>query len=450
MNDCVRDANAAALDRSAGPPDPRDFAALSRRLPAARLKLAPVYRAAMFDPFTALIQDLQKAGFDEVLAQDKQDDGAGRLMMDLAHSLLQPADGFERSSLRAFQEVVADLYDGFLSAQDRVGVKKPDRSVLAPMVKFGEPETGPYTWSAEVTTEFGVEGQRPFLTGLVSLPPSNARKGLMAWSALSHETAGHDILGADTGLRAELAEAVERALVQARMGSLAEYWSDRIEETAADVMGILNMGPAAGIGLIAFFRGFGGALRNEGAPEDSHPVDILRGFLAASSVRLLMFADRNRWADVIRNETIRDLRTIRIPGRLITTRRQAERSAEIVANTIINTRMRSLENTALGQIQNWRDRDEAVTDRLRGHLRATGPIPVSLGSDAFAAHGVAGAVLAALSGELPVATAQQRMIEMLGVMHDQNQAFGPLFLTQRGNVFAHRCFADRKAVKMKE
>ena len=121
---------------------------------------------------------------------------------------------------------------------------------------------------------------------VVSVPPAHARFGLLAWSALGHETAGHDILHADTGLPEEISKAVQIALEeQGLKDGLPEYWSSRIDETASDVCGILNMGPAAGIGLIGYFRGlnkaFGGEpkLRNQGG-RGPHPADILRGYLA--------------------------------------------------------------------------------------------------------------------------------------------------------------------------
>ena len=36
-----------------------------------------------------------------------------------------------------FQEVISDLYDGFLSAEDRRGVKEPDFETIPPLVKPG-------------------------------------------------------------------------------------------------------------------------------------------------------------------------------------------------------------------------------------------------------------------------------------------------------------------------
>ncbi|HEY1308306.1 MAG TPA: hypothetical protein VGF24_32380 [Vicinamibacterales bacterium] len=436
MAACVADASAAIRDRDPGPADPRQFADLMTRLTRAKSKLAPIYQQGMFDPFVATLTALGENEFKKILASDVNNDRAGRLMMDIAQALLQPGEGFQHAALRAFQELVSDLYDGFLSAEDRRGVKPPDRGVTAPMVKFGEPRSGPYTWPIEATGSFRVRGTPGPSSAVVSLPPSNGRLGLMAWSSIGHETAGHDILSADRGLKSEIADTVADALTAGGLRSLAEYWSERIDETASDVMGILNMGPAAGIGLIAFFRGFDGLLRSDGPTDDPHPADVLRGFLASATVRLLEFDDHNRWADVIRAETVKDMRRITIAGRAVTPA-QAEKSAAIVAQTVVTTRLRSLERTPLGRIQNWRNADEKIADRLRAMLIAQGPLPNNFGSDAFAAHAVAAAVLAGLAGQAAIPDLQTRMIKMLNVMHDQNASFGPLFVSQPGNISAH-------------
>ena len=99
-----------------------------------------------------------------------------------------------------------------------------------------------------------------------------------------------------SGLSAELGRFVQEELENANIGfGLPEYWSHRIEETASDVMGILNMGPAAAIGIVAYFRGLASAngrppkLRTVGPLGDSHPADILRGYLGSATVALLSF-----------------------------------------------------------------------------------------------------------------------------------------------------------------
>jgi hypothetical protein len=433
---CIADASLAIRDRDPGPADPREFSDVMARLANARSSLAPIYQQGVFEPFVATLSALGDTEFNRILAADVNNDRAARLMMDIAQALLQPAEGVEREALRAFQELVSDLYDGFLSAEDRRGMKPPDRGVIAPMVKFGEPRSGPYAWPIEATSSFRVGGTTGPNSAIVSLPPSMARGGLMAWSSICQETAGHDILGADRGLAAELSDSVASALSSAGMKSLATYWSERIDETASDVMGILNMGPAAGIGLVAFFRGFDGLLRSNGPTDDPHPSDVMRGFLAAATVRLLEFDDHDRWADLIRGETLKDVRRLTIAGRPISPAR-AEKSAAIAAATIVSTRLRSLERTPLGRIQNWRNADDKVTARLRRLLTSSAPPPGNFGSDAYAAHAVAAAVLAALAGDAAIPDLQMRMMCMLNVMHDRNASFGPLFVSQPGNISAH-------------
>src|SRR4030095_11558715 len=120
--------------------------------------LRTIEQQGMFEPVVATLTALGETEFNRILASDVNNDRAGRLMMDIAQALLQPPEGFQHESLRAFQELVSDLYDGFLSAEDRRGVKPPDRSVMALMVKFGEPRSGPYTWAIEATSSFRVTG----------------------------------------------------------------------------------------------------------------------------------------------------------------------------------------------------------------------------------------------------------------------------------------------------
>ena len=145
-------------------------------------------------------------------------------------------------------------------------------------MKWGNPDSGPYTWPADATENFNLE------TAIVNLPPSHSRAGILGWAALGHETAGHDILHADQGLFEEITTLVQSALEQQGVKQgLPDYWSSRIDETASDCLGILNMGPMAGIGIIGYFRGLNDAftgvpkLGNEGSANDVHPADILRG-----------------------------------------------------------------------------------------------------------------------------------------------------------------------------
>jgi hypothetical protein len=345
---------------------------------------------------------------------------------------------------RGFQEVISDLYDGFLSAEDRQGVKKPDRQVFPALVKWGRPDFGPYTWPIDATAVFGLE------VAVVSLPPSNARHGLVAWSALPHECTGHDILHADIGLLQELKAEVANALtVQGFPEDLVLYWSERMDETASDVIGILNLGPAAGIGLIAYFRGLNAAwgagpkLRSQGSAGDPHPADILRGFLASSTTGLLNFGGAKAWSACIADETRKDLARILL-GSFEITHKQAEESAAIVAKTVAQGPLNSLEGHSLSEIQNWEDEDEEIAAQLGACLTSLGATQPATSSPYYAAHAVAGAVVEGLRKGANIQLLFDRLLSMLKTMNEENPSWGPLFVAHPGDIARMRTYIPLK------
>jgi len=425
----VEDARQAALAHQDGPPDPTGFAALRTRLERASAKLPQEYRDAVAVPLARTLDRLGARGFARVLAEDPQREGDAALLLDVAQAVLQQGERYEARATGAFEEVVSDLYDGFLSAEDRRGVKPPDHGVIPPLVRWGSAENGPYTWPVTATASLDVKA------AVVSLPAANASGGLLAWAALAHETAGHDILAADAGLQDELARTVrEKLLAQKMAPAVADYWADRIDETAADVLGVLNMGPAAAVGLIGYFRALNGAwggtpsLRNVGGEDDPHPADIARAYLAAETVRLLSFDGAAQWADRLVAEADRDLGHIRF-GPVAVTAAVAKASAAAVARAIVRTRLGALEGHAIGEIQDWRNRDEAVVAELRRGLRAGAAASGGAGggagagkyaAGAYAAHAVAAGVYEAVAGTGNPKEVMSGMIGVLAAMHDAN------------------------------
>ncbi|MDF2679274.1 MAG: hypothetical protein K0R47_464 [Brevibacillus sp.] len=441
LQTCMEDVALAALDENNGPPDPTEYQSLYGRLQDAAETLPPLYREHVYNPFLQSMDKLSESGFAEMLRRDPHKEREAGLFCDIAQAILQNGEAYEREATDAFQEVVSDLYDGFLSEEDRNGIKPPDVSLIAPLVKWGRPQFGPYTWTAEATAHFGIK------TSIVNLPPANARLGLLAWSALGHETAGHDILHADTGLLGELQQTVFDALAdELHNRAMADYWSLRIDETASDVLGILNTGPAAGIGLIGYFRGLNKAytgqatLRNAGPQNDPHPADILRGYLAAETVRMLHFDNATDWADALLEETDRDLKGITL-GRTALDADLAKKSAAIVARTITEARLLSLEGHALGQIQNWHNDDERIVQEIRSHFSGSQTVHDGIVSGMYAAHVVAAAVTSAVAGELEAPTVFTGMTTLLKSMHDANPSWGPLYVRHRGDLTPHRIYS---------
>lgn len=433
----IDDARLAAEATDTGPTDPVRFSDLLQRLTAVHGSFPPVYEQHFVSPFIATLQGLGEAKFKQILLQDPNHESSAGLLYDIAQAILQHGEGYLKPSTRAFQEFISDLYDGFLSAADRRGVKEPDQGVVPPLAKWGNPDFGPYTWPVDATASFKVQA------GVVNMPPANATGGLVSWAALGHETAGHDILHADTGLQDELAQALRTSLAPLGHG-LADYWSERIDETSSDVMGILNLGPAAGIGLIAYFRALGlafgapGKLRSDGPANDPHPADIVRGYLAAEVVALLKFKGAAAWAKTIAAETDKDRGTITLAGQTISPT-LARKSAKVVASTLVKYKAAALENHALGEIQNWADSDEALLQGARLAMRTGKPLPPTpAGITLYAAHLVSAAVIEALSvapgAGKTVPELQARLIQDLNVLHDQNPSWGPLFVVHPGDL----------------
>lgn len=437
LANCTEDVRKAVLSNLQAPDAPTDYDQLRGRLEAVKDKFPVLYKKAAVEPFDQTLTKLGRGGFTKILLMDRQQNGIARLMLDIAQAILEKGEGYNALATSAFQEVVSDLYDGFLSAEDRLGVKAPDLSTVPALVKWGAPENGPYTWPVDATASFGLE------TAIVSIPPVHAESGLLAWACIPHEVCGHDVLHADIGLTDQLANAVKNALIQNNMGTdLAEYWSARIDETASDVLGVLNLGPAAAIGLIGYIRGMDAAytgkaqLRNIGPAGDTHPADILRGYLGAYATGLLIFDQAKEWERVIEAETDKDLSTIQLEGKVIDTV-MAKQSAKMVAGAIMQTKLESLENHSLDQIQNWRNTDETIAVYLRTILRTAESLTEEYKSGFYAAHVVAAAVTESLTSGADLDTIFKRMVSLLKVMHDTNPAWGPLFVKHPGNIARH-------------
>lgn len=431
----VEESRLAWLDADTGPGEPAGYASLVSRLEAARAKLPPLYRTNAADPYIAAVKALGADGYARVLDKDPRREGAAGMLLDVAQAILQNGEGYAPRATDGFQEVISDLYDGFLSAEDRRGVKEPDYETIPPLVKWGEPASGPYTWPVDATSSLGME------VGVVSLPPANARRGVCAWATLGHETGGHDILHADEGLVDELGERVRKAVAAAKLSQdLADYWADRIDETASDVLGVLNLGPAAAVGLIAYFRGinaalgWGAVLASEGDADDPHPVDVVRGWLGAEAVGLLRFKDATAWADALAKETDRDAAAKIDLGGSQVGAANARKSAAVVARTIASQRLDTLDGHAFDEIQNWRDRDEKLVAALVEPLTLAVDLPGRYAGGTYAAHVVSAAVIAALRTPAAIPVIFDRMLGVLKVMHDANPSWGPLYVVHPGNV----------------
>ncbi|MCX6249692.1 MAG: hypothetical protein NTX61_02970 [Bacteroidetes bacterium] len=424
--------------KNKGPADPATLADLKKKLTAAKDKLPPIYRQNVCEPFVKIINGFTVNDFKKL---HNPNNDQGFILFDIAQAILQDASEYEADATHAFEEVVSDLYDGFLSAEDRHNIKFPDHDLLPPLVKWGYPDDGPYTDTPDATISFNVN------CAIVNLPPSHAHGVLVGWGCLAHETAGHDIVHADDGLLTEMAQVVKAAINKdtkiknAKIrGILANYWSDRIDETISDTMGVLNMGPAASAVVIPYFRALLGSfgleqkLRSDGPKDDEHPADILRIMLGSSVIRLLSFSGKNDWADAILKEGLKDITKIVLNGSDYIDKTSAQRSADIIAKALMQTPFTTLNGHSLQELQDWQDSDEKIVDGLRKALTSTLQPDPSLLSGAYAAHVVAAAIYEALLVQQEIQPLFTGMIAILTKMHDNNPSWGPLFVVHPGDL----------------
>jgi hypothetical protein len=387
-----------------------------------------IYQEAAAKPLIQFLQNLGEKNYVTIFSRNSANETLKEIISDAALAILFHKETLVKSS--AFQEVVSDLYDSFIKAERRTGketslpIKPPIYGIIPPLVKFGNAEFGPYTWTGDAT--YQLLGMR---CGIVSLPPAQANGGLIAWTALGHETGGHNVIHADRGLINELGQKVYTAIMkQFNNRQLAGYWANCIDESVADVCGYLNMGPSIGIGLVGYFRALGdGKLSNIGYSEGPHPIDLLRGYLAAAVVKRLHFKDALAWSEIIALETSLDNGTLNLVnsiGKISSfpvSLEDAIASTEVVAQTILRSSLKSLENHSLQGMQDWTDSDQAIVEKLILAFNTEGHLSKHLSGPGFyAAHVVAAATQAALQEGAKVEVLFSEMQNVLALMHLNN------------------------------
>jgi hypothetical protein len=428
------------------------MAALAK--PEVRHAFPALYQHSMFDPFVAFLKGMGKNGFNTIFlgggGMNPQAPFFQEVIPDVGEAILQIGENYSPGATNAFEEVVSDLFDGFLSDESRrsnqtgVPIKLPDYGVIAPLVKWGKPQNGPYTWPVDATRLLRLGA------GVVSLPPSHRLGGLLAWTALPHETAGHDVLHADAGLLNEFSNKIFAALLAQlpNYPMLANYWAQCTDEAMSDVCGLLNGGPTIGLGLVGYFRGLlGGKLRNVAPlpPADTHPCDIFRGFMAAHIVEKMPFPGAQDWANAIRQEVYKDLTMVYLldtqTGSQYPVPNQIARQASEIVADMAFTKMATLENNALADIQIWGAQDQATAERIGALLVQGGPVPDDFrNSGYYAAHVVAAAAMEAFKAGADIPTLFHHMVRWLDVMHRNNNAWNNVLPPQptQGDLLAPR------------
>lgn len=287
----------------------------------------------------------------------------------------------------ALQEVISDLFQRFTETRFCSREAPKTASNLVPPLCIWNTDLGgePYYVypAAENMDRYKLKA------AVVSLPAYLMKGGVAAWGALGHEVVGHEILHSHEGLMEELKDKLINDLTNFGENQnhsskdikwAVKYWSKRVDETASDVLGILHLGPAAALGMLAYFRSFNSdhKMRTTAEDEDEHPLDLLRGYLAVEVLRLLNFSQSRHWANALESELEKDrdpnlridrsIPAVQIEGWKISI--PGIRSyIKIVAETIVCSKLTSLGRKSLLELNSWSDQDETLSQSYQRLFR---------------------------------------------------------------------------------
>ena len=238
---------------------------------------------------------------------------------------------------------------------------------------------------------------------------------------------------ADAGLLEEMVKKVQARAVAAlpHRGAImttaalnALIWSYWMDEAAADVYGILNMGPSFALNLAGFLSAYRARLRGQthagdpfvgidaevqpGDIMDDHPIDLLRLYVAIGAVeglKGLSAAKRNDYVASI--EAVAKLVSIgvtevglhgidqgRRQGRPDTNMKlsDAVEAARKVGKMLATEKFAALNNHCIQDIETWDDSDEVAAQDVCARVLAGNSI-VRTGDDAQLLAGVTLALL---------------------------------------------------------
>jgi hypothetical protein len=392
----------------------QDGESLRKAIEDAKAYLPIDYRKAFADP---LLENL-----DHVLRSRDKAKEASRLVEAIVGAVVQHSRASVlRPALRQFLAVVSNLYRSFLASDKRATAGVPLAVPgMPPLVAFAHgARPGPFVLPTPQTRLLCGSA-----VAVVSLPSTYAASPL-TWVPLAHEASGHGILHADPNLLPDLVAGVRSLFgggplapgaVPKRAQVLGLVWSYWIDETAADVYGLLNVGPAFALNLAAFLAAqrkglslassvLGGdeaaadpdfllleasSVSDPGANLDVHPPDLLRLFVAIGVIENLEGLPTERCRSYIRAleeiaaacladqtraringlvEVERD-RWVQIdnefdiagpPGTFLNTDdAPLLESARRVGAYIATTRLGALGNHTIQEVETWDEADELV------------------------------------------------------------------------------------------
>ncbi|MBI3658095.1 MAG: hypothetical protein HY232_16965 [Acidobacteria bacterium] len=347
-------------------------------------------------------------------------------------AVYQQAQKIGKPQLQRFSAVISDLYRSFLSKKRRTAADFPIVETIPPLAMFqNKGDNGPFTIpSDDIENLFGAA------VGVVSMP-AVYRDHPVLWTALSHETGGHDVIHADVNLMPEMRLGVRQALggptaitspanlTQKQIIALLwDYWMD---EAAADIYGVMNVGPTFGHNLAVFFSALNAQAQKSNTPSlrtqsgfdpndpqkllDPHPTDLLRLSLIRGAVETLTglakasitgySTDFNALAQICApGATKIDIagNVLLGPGQRVPVQASfpladMQDAAFKAGQFIATAKFNALSGHSIQEIETWNDLDEQTAQSIAAAMKNKSPV-TGLGDDAQLLAGANIAILA--------------------------------------------------------
>ncbi len=227
-----------------------------RRKILAGSKTLPAYHDTYFDPLLSNLEALTKR---LVILGHPQAAALYFFLTTLVNAAIQlgPTSRVAVDICR-LRAVISDIFTSYLYSEPRMKmVGSPAHKRLPPLGAFVAPHPvfpeypQPYMLAPDQLADLMKGLCKQFGIGAVSLP-SGYRNHPILWGVLAHEIGGHDVLHADDNLVCELQTEVRNLFDGKWPKYLGPLWSHWCEEAASDVCGLLNIGPAYGIGAVIY------------------------------------------------------------------------------------------------------------------------------------------------------------------------------------------------------
>lgn len=215
-----------------------------------------IKKGAVYLPFNYQDQYVKPLldNLDLVIAQSKD----SSMLENIIGAVYDQSEGSSvTAKVRQLVAAISNLYRTFLRAPTAAKLKIQLQYLMPPLGTFQyeikdlddcTPSTLPVD---ELRLLFGA------LVGVVILPDSYQKYPVL-WSAIVHEVGGHDLLRAHPGILRDLEDGMERlfwyqrGLPKSMRVFLARLWKYWIGEAAADIAGILNMGPSYALSVALY------------------------------------------------------------------------------------------------------------------------------------------------------------------------------------------------------